>query len=258
MPLDLNLSTVELTSTLRTAPLNGSPSSSDYNESQRETLVDLAALADFVNNEVIPLVNALPATALEPSDIIGIEGRTVWTDTSDESSLFFDALSSTPLTVADTIRILNGIVSTMSQQLTDLGVEVASLQARLASTSQNDIALALQNLSSALNQVTVNQQIQETQITQLVSTTKIVSGRTGVVTVPAGSTAVGTFMFLVPFSDNFYTAVFSVEMSSGLPDGLVTTAGFVKNGIGLGVTVALVNYDTINRDVIVHVLAEHD
>src|SRR3954468_4474929 len=156
MPLDLNLSTVELTSTLRTAPLNGSPSSSDYNESQRETLVDLAALADFVNNEVIPLVNALPATALEPSDIIGIEGRTVWTDTSDESSLFFDALSSTPLTVADTIRILNGIVSTMSQQLTDLGVEVASLQARLASTNQNDIALALQNLSSALNQVTVN------------------------------------------------------------------------------------------------------
>jgi hypothetical protein len=56
---DLNLNTVELTSTLRTAPLNGSPSSSDFNEGQRETLVDLATIVSFINNQILPLVNAL-------------------------------------------------------------------------------------------------------------------------------------------------------------------------------------------------------
>jgi hypothetical protein len=98
---------------------------------------------------------------------VGIEGRTVWTDTSDQGNLFFDSLSSVPLTIADSIRVLNGIITTMRQQLIDQGVEVASLQARLASTNQNDIALALQNLSSALNQVTVNQQTQNVTITQI-------------------------------------------------------------------------------------------
>jgi hypothetical protein len=165
---DLNLSSVELTSTLRTAPLNGPTSSSDYNSSQRENLVDLATLADFINNILLPLLNALPAGALLPiATPVGIEGRTIWTDTSDKSSLFFDTLSSVPLTLADTIRVLNGIVSIMQQQLIDQGIEVASLQARLASTNQNDISLALQNITSSLNQLTVIQELHDTTITEI-------------------------------------------------------------------------------------------
>lgn len=166
--LDLNLSTVELTSTLLTAPLNGAPSSSDYNESQRNTLVDLTSIVDFINNQILPLINALPAGALLPIiGPVGIEGRTVWSDTSDQSALFFNSLSSTPLSLADSLRLLNGIITTMNQQLIDQGVEVASLQAQLSSTNQNDVALALQNLSSSLNQLTINQNVTNTTISGL-------------------------------------------------------------------------------------------
>lgn len=164
---NLNLNTVELTSTLRTAPFNGAPSSSDFNEGQRETLVDLASLTSIINTTLLPLLNALSANSLLPiQDPVGIEGRTIWTDTSDQNTLFFDSLSNVPLSIADSIRILNGIITSIQQALNDQGVEVASLQARLASTNQNDISLALQSLSASLNQLTVNQQNQAIQIAQ--------------------------------------------------------------------------------------------
>lgn len=266
MSQDLNLPTVELTSTLRTAPLNGSPSSSDYNSSQRENLVDLAAITGFINNTLLPLINALPAGALLPLQTpVGIEGRTIWTDTSDQSNLFFDSLSSVPLTIADSLRALNGIVTVMNQQLTDQGVEVASLQARLASTNQNDIALALQNLSSALNQVTVNQQVQNVQITEIQGTKAITvrsdqAGQSGAVLVTAGSTATATLTFpSTPpaFNDNFYTVTASAEVQEGA-NGLVSIGGFQKNGVGVSVTVSISNYDASDHHVIVHVIAQHD
>lgn len=153
---DLNLSTVGLVTTLRTAPLNGSPSSSDYNEGQREVLVDLASLAGFINDQILPLINALSDTALLPVDSpVGIEGSTILSDTADQSPIFFDALVGIPLTLADSLRVVNGILALNSQELINLGIEVASLQARLSSTNQNDIALALQNLSASLNSLTV-------------------------------------------------------------------------------------------------------
>lgn len=255
---NLNLNTVELTSTLRTAPLNGSPSSSDFNSGQRETLVDLAAITGFINNTLLPLLNALPAGALLPSnDPVGIEGREIWTDTSDQSTLFFDSLSSVPLTIADSLRVLSGIVTTMRQQLIDQGVEVASLQARLASTNQNDIALALQNLSSALNQVSVNQSIQNTQITQILNS-QVVAIRSIQTTINAGTSQNISIVFPTAYNDNFYTVTVGLELATGSADGLVDTAGFVKDGVGAGVTVAVINNDIVNRDVILHVQAIHD
>lgn len=252
----LALNTVELTSTLRTAPLNGAPSSSDYNSSQRENLVDLASIVDFINNQILPLVNALPATALQPlQDPIGIEGRSIWADTSDQGILFFDSLSSNPLTVADSLRVLNGVLTTMGQQLVDLGIEVASLQARLASTNQNDIALALQNLSSSLNQLTVAQQIQATQISQI-SSAKIVTKRSGSTSVPAGTTITIPLVFTAAFNDNLYTVSIGLETSSA--NGLVSAGSFQRDGGGTGVTVGIVNNDAIDHTVIVNVTASHD
>lgn len=254
---DLNLPTLELSSTLRTAPLNGSPSSSDYNSSQRENLVDLATLTDFLNNILLALVNALPAGALLPSaSPVGIEGRTIWTDTSDQSNLFFDSLDSTPLTIADTIRVLNGIVSTDQQQLIDLGVQVASLQARLASTNQNDISLALQNLTSALDQISVNQQIQNTTINEIQGshTTTVRSTST---LIPAGTTVNVTLTFLIPYVDNLYTAVTGCEVGEGA-NGLVSAGGFQRSGTGAGVIVSVTNYDSIDHHATVHVIAQHD
>lgn len=165
---DLNLSTVELTSTLITAPLNGAPSSADYNDSQRANLVDLSTIVSFINNQILPLINALPATALEPTNSpIGIQGNTIWSNTGDLSALFFNSLSSTPLTIYDSLILLNGIITTNSQQLIDLGVEVAALQSILSSTNQNDISLALQNIASSLNQTIVTQNSQGVAIASL-------------------------------------------------------------------------------------------
>jgi hypothetical protein len=227
MSADLNLSTVELTSTLRTAPLNGSPSSSDYNAGQREKLVDLATLADFINNVILPLINALPAGALQPiTSPVGIEGRTIWSDTSDQSNLFFDALSSTPLTLADSLRVLDGILTVMNQQLIDQGVEVASLQARLASTNQNDISLALQNLTTALDQISVNQQIQNTTINQIQGS-KTTALRSNSTSISAGTVSTISMPFVIPFADNFYTVSTGLEVLEGA-NGLVTVAGFPK------------------------------
>lgn len=254
---DLNLSTLELTSTLRTAPLNGQASSTDYNESQRETLVDFTTIVDFINNTVLPLLNPLTAGALEPSDLpVGIEGRTINSDTSDSSTLFFDALTSTPLTLADSLRILNGMITTMSQQLIDMGIQVATLQTQLSSTNQNNIALALQNLSSSLNQISVNVQNQNNQITEIVGA-QIVKIRSSSIVVNAGSTAIIQVDFLEPFLDDYYTCSVNSECIDG-PNGLVAVGSFEKNVTGVGLTVGLVNHDIINHNVIVHVIASHD
>src|SRR5271156_3210312 len=102
MSSTIDLSSVTLTSTLRTAPMNGSISSSDYNSNQRESIVDFTSIVDFINNTLLPLLNALPAGALLPSQSpVGVEGRTINSDTSNLTSLFYDSLNAQPLTISD-------------------------------------------------------------------------------------------------------------------------------------------------------------
>lgn len=161
---NLDLTTVELVSTLRAAPQNGSPSSQDYNDSWTESLADLAAVSGFINDIIIPLLNGLDATVLpNPNGIpAGIEGRYIFGDTSDLTPLFFDILSTEPLTIADSMRILQGIIQTTQATVTNLMVEVTALQTQLSSTNQNDIAQALQNFAAALQSLT-NQTVSNTQ-----------------------------------------------------------------------------------------------
>lgn len=66
------------------------------------------------------------------------------------------------MSVADSLRILNGILQTSQSAINTLNVEVTALQTQLSSTNQNDIAQALQNFSSTLQSVssqTVNNTI---------------------------------------------------------------------------------------------------
>jgi hypothetical protein len=158
----LNIDTLELISTLRRAPANGAPSSHDFNDGEQEKLTDLAAFADFVNTLLRPILNALPATALE-----GLEGRTLLTDTTDQGALFFDALNTEPLTVADSLRLLQGIVNSVSGQVVDLGVEVGQLSAKLSATSQNDFVMTLNTIQSTLNQIQTDQRALEARLAAL-------------------------------------------------------------------------------------------
>jgi len=152
----LNVPTVELVSTLRAAPLNGAASSQDYNDSWTESLADLASLAGFINDILIPMLNGL-SSSIQPTLVAtpnGIEGRFIFSDTTDTSQVFFDNLSNTPNTIADSLRVLQGIVNAVQTTVGNLNIEVTALQTALSSTNQNDVAQALQNFAAALESLT--------------------------------------------------------------------------------------------------------
>ena len=83
----INILTVDLASTLRTVPRNGSPSSVDYNDTARETLTDLATLAGFINDTLLPILNTLPSTAST-----GLYGSTLQASSDPTNPLFFSGV----------------------------------------------------------------------------------------------------------------------------------------------------------------------
>jgi hypothetical protein len=174
---NLDLSTVELVSTLRAAPLNGSPSSQDYNDSWTESLADLASLAGFIDDIVIPMLNGLIST-IQPNPSgapLGIEGRFIYSDTTDTTQVFYNNLSNTSLSIADSLRVLAGIVSTTQTTLNSMNVEITALQTALSSTNQNDVSQALQNFAAAL-QALQAQVVANTQAIAAISVTFLTNG----------------------------------------------------------------------------------
>src|ERR1039458_9780371 len=124
----LNLDSVELVSTERRAPLNGAPSSQDYNDSMREVVTDLASIADSLNTVVLPLLSSLPAgDPLKPL----LDGDGIFASHATDS-LFYDSTASQQLTVADVLRRINASVQSVANTVTDLSARVLSLQTRLA------------------------------------------------------------------------------------------------------------------------------
>lgn len=153
----INIPTVELVSTLRAAPVNGPTNSQDYNDSWTESLADLASLSGFINDTLLPMLNGLIST-IQPVQVAtphGIEGRYIFSDTSDLTPVFFDGLTNQSLSVSDSLRILNGIISAVQTTVANLNVEVTALQTQLAATNQNDIAQALQNFAASLSNLSV-------------------------------------------------------------------------------------------------------
>ena len=85
----------------------------------------MTAIVGYLNDTLRPLLSAMPDDALSPASApVGVEGRTVYADTSDSGPLFFNPLTSLPLRVADSLRMLNGMLTTFQTQLTDMGVRV--------------------------------------------------------------------------------------------------------------------------------------
>lgn len=174
---NLDLSTVELVSTLRAAPLNGSPSSQDYNDSWTESLADLASLAGFIDDILIPMLNGLIST-IQPNPNAapnGLEGRFIYADTTDSSQVFYNNLSQTSNSIADALRVIEGIIDTTQTSINTLSVEVTALQTALSSTNQNDVAQALQNFASALQALTA-QTVANTQAIAAISLTLMTNG----------------------------------------------------------------------------------
>jgi hypothetical protein len=236
----LNEQTLQPISTLREAPLNGAPSSHDYNDTVREALADSATLYNFVNEIVIALVNSMDASALPA---VGIQGSTVYSDSADNSALFFDSLEQQPLTIAQSLRILNSTLSTYSQQLLDLGINVSALQARLSSTNQNDIALALQNIINSLNtlstQINTNQGQVDNVHTYLSGAQKVRAATSP--GIPAGGTEVVLVTWPLPFIADPTSYVVNYAMEDN--DGYLTITSFSYLSDGTGIYVRVLNTD---------------
>jgi len=233
---NLQLSNVELVSVLRTAPANGTPSSQDYYDSQSEAVADLAALVNFINVVLQPILSGLKSTASD-----GLESTSLYTDTSSKDAIAYNSTSEVYLTVADSLRILYGISQTLNTSLTNISQQVASLQAKLSATNQNDIALALQNITAQL--VETAEKIAS--LTLAVSNMQEVSGsaesaRISTLTIAPTSTESVRIIWSVPFSSNNYAVICGVEDSSGF----LQTTGFTYLSNGTGVLVYVKNTDT--------------
>lgn len=152
----VNLDTIELESTLRPMGANGAPGSEDYNDSMKEILADLATVTEYINDILRPLLNGLPASATAPTNSpVGIEGRTIFADSSDSTSLFFDQKRATALSIADSLRLLNGMVTAIQTKINDVDLRVTGLATQLSVTNQNDIARSIQALSTSIGGITL-------------------------------------------------------------------------------------------------------
>ena len=149
----LNIQTIELASTLRTVPENGAPSSTDYNDTAREFLTDLATVAGIINDTVLPILNTLPAAASG-----GLYGSSLQASSDTTNPLFYSASEQRSLTVAEVCIGLNAAAAALQTTVTNLNARIVQLSTLLATTNQTDMLATVQALSDQYRQlqITVN------------------------------------------------------------------------------------------------------
>ena len=233
---NLDLQSVELVSVLHTAPANGAPSSADYYDGELEKITDLATLVSFINNVLLPMFNALP-----PQAATGLEGTSIYSDIAAQDALVYDSLTGQPLTVTESMRVLNGRLQTMQTTVIYLSQQVSSLQARLSASGQDDISLALQGITSTL----AAQAAQIINLSNTISGLQVVSTSVldaKVQTPMIGPGALETVIvnWSIAFPDNNYVVIYGMEDISG--SLTITGFSYLDNGVGLRVNV--LNTDT--------------
>jgi uncharacterized protein YukE len=227
----LPLTPLALVSTQRTVPSNGSPSSQDYNDDQNDGLIDLTSLVSFINGTLIPLLQVLPSLAAAA----GLEGRAINTDSTNLTSLCFNALTSTPLTIAQSLNYLQNLQTNLQSQITGLSTQVAVLSSQLSSTNQNDISLALQNFQSVLNTTTATLNALQTSVNNNAATTAQVVTPS----IAASNHASVVVGWATAFTGNNYTVALSVEDTTGF----LQIDSWSYNTGGVGLTVKVTNTD---------------
>lgn len=255
---NLNLTTVELVSTLRQAPTNGPTNSQDYNDSQTEVLADLASISGFINDLLIPMLDGLSLT-IQPINVTaphGLEGRYIFSDTSDLTTIFFDSLSNQPLSVAESLRTLQGIVKAVQVTVANLNVEITSLQTQLSSTNQNDIAQALQNFAASLQSLTA----QVVANTEGISNNSSTLGKQQQARLTTGAVTNGTpvtvpVSFPIAYVDNNYTFNVTLEDASGF----LSVSKIQKVAAGVGISALITNSDAGGPHTgVLHLTGFHD
>lgn len=166
----------------------------------------------------------------------GLEGRALNTDSTDLSGLCFNAQTSTPLTVAQSLRYLQNLLAGQQGKVTDLGTQVALLSSKLSATNQNDIALSLQNFQSVLNQLSAQTTVLQTSVntSKAVQTLQMV---TPMITALGESSV--PLLWARPFTNDAYTVACSIED----PTSSLQVASWAYIPGGSGITIAVTNSD---------------
>lgn len=245
---NLSYETLELSTSISTSPKNGPPSSDDYNENQRNVLNDLTLVSELLNSAIIPLVNSL----LSASPVV-IEGRTVVSDTTDSSPLFYNSVSDAPLSLADSLRFLQNLSNTVQQTVADLGIQVAALASTVSSSSQNNLANAVQRIQTNLSTLTTQQQGYTTQLQSLSALRQATSVTTDAI--PPSSTLPVTLTWPSAFADDSYF----VALGLNDPTGFCRILSYSVVTGGTGITVLVENTDSSSSHTpTVNALAQHN
>jgi hypothetical protein len=250
----LNLQDIELTTSISTAPLNGPPSSADYNETQREILADLSSLSMFINSTMIPLLANIQSSALG-STLYGLQGSTIISDSTDTTDTFYNSVEGSSLVIGDSLRVLRALITTLQQEFTDLDIQVATLQSSLSTTNQNSIATALAGLQSTVTILTNAVSGTSLQINALNTEIGLFNGSVcATPSIPALSTQQVTANLSTPYSDNNYTPTLSLEDPTGELEIISFT--YQLSGVGLYVLVRN-NSKTAAISGNIHILSKH-
>lgn len=245
--MNLDIQSVDLVSTLRTAPKNGAPSSNDYNDTLREILADLGSLSELLNMSVLPVLNALPDTAA-----LGLEGRSIYASLDpDKNVLFYSDAAKKYLTVAEVFQKIYDLIVSSNNQLTDVAARIISLQSKLATTSHNDIINAVQGFTDQVRQVSYSlsdlTRVSEAQAQKLAGIQTVRKDQL----VAAGATQTVDINWPVAYADNSYTVALAAE-------GGKATLYFVKKDGGVGITVTVVSADNAEKTFTVHATGKAD
>lgn len=239
---NLQPDSVELVTSPRPAPLNGSPSTTDYNLTQKEILADLAELADFANEVLLPILQGLPAAAAN-----GLDGAALYADSAASNPLFRDA-QGTLYSVSQVLAALSAAQNALTQQVSDLTARIAALQTRLATTAQNDLRASVQSLSDSYGSLLARTTSLLGDVAgQALQLSKMRRLSLDIPPQTVAGTVLFEALFTPPFADNAYVACVTVEGA-----GLFTT--YVKKLDGAGLDVA-VTADGTSPSGTVHVLA---
>jgi hypothetical protein len=247
----LDLNQIELVASLRTAPLNGARSSGDFNQLQKELLADQAALAGFINSTLVPMLSALPDGAA-----LGLEGATLFADSSDTTQLFYDSIAGKSLTVAESLKVVAGIVTGFQTKIDDVQALVATLRSKLAATDKNDLSIALRNLTNQVGQMSTSQVAHDAQIEVLQGTfskTQTVRVASGIVN--PNTTTIVSIAWPTPMSDTNYTV--SLELQD--ENGTFEILGFFHDQPGISIAARVRNnsVDTA-ASCLIHATSTHD
>jgi len=231
----IDLQSVELTTTLRTAPLNGAPSSKDYNALNKEILQDLSELSSFVNDQLLPVLAALPTEAKA-----GLEGATLYANSYSTDPLFYDGQS--PKTVADALAYLSGLVGDLHNVVDDAQGRIKALQTRLATTDQNDLRSSMQSMQDTVRGLSVSLSAITGDLATLTLDKTGTRNLTQQITLASGvSIFEVTFDSPMPLN-NVYSVLVTLDGGPGL-----SVVDYVRkpNGTGLTVRVSNANADAV-------------